>query len=401
MAREWNVSMPYSLCCASSKSARVLANSVRLRLGYSRRNRPTGVSVWFLPQANTSVASGNLREVSLYVSWLRITSSMDSSVRLGPRSSCYSRVRAVIPGARDTEGHEGMVIVKNVTALTGCAARNWISDNASTTGASLAFFCAFSIAPLLVIILTLAGCIVGASAAYAQIGAQLNALFCPATARVLLGAIQSSQNTEGLVSTLVSVVTLLIGATTVLSALETLLEQIWKSEALASSGLSGWIRTRLLSLGFILTLGFLLLVSLTISTGIATLQKHIGEAHTALVGVVGALDMLLSISLVSFLFALIYRYLPARRLAWKTVAVGGVLTAVLFDLGRWAVGLYLAHSTQPSAFGAAASFAALLLWLYYTSLIFLFGAEFTACLGGLREETEGRAQRFAEPRSAK
>ena len=328
---------------------------------------------------------------------------MDSSVRLGPRSSCYSysRVRAVIPGARDTEGHEGMVIVKNVTALTGCAARNWISDNASTTGASLAFFCAFSIAPLLVIILTLAGWIVGASAAYAQIGAQLNALFGPATARVLLGAIQSSQKTEGLVSTLVSVVTLLIGATTVLSALETLLEQIWKSEALASSGLRGWIRTRLLSLGFILTLGFLLLVSLTISTGIATLQKHIGEAHTALVGVVGALDVLLSISLVSFLFALIYRYLPARRLAWKTVAVGGVLTAVLFDLGRWAVGLYLAHSTQPSAFGAAASFAALLLWLYYTSLIFLFGAEFTACLGGLREETEARAQRFAEPRSAK
>jgi len=323
--------------------------------------------------------------------WFLIQSSLDSSVRLRPRNSCYSRVRAVIPEARDTEGHEGMVTAKNVTALAGCAARNWIADNASTTGAALAFFCAFSIAPLLVIILTLAGWIVGASAAYAQIGAQLNALLGPSTARVLLGAIQNSQKTEGLVSTLVSVVTLLIGATTVLSALETLLEQIWKSEALASSGLRGWIRTRLLSLGFILTLGFLLLVSLTISTGIATLQQHIGEAHTALVGVVGALDVLLSISLVSFLFALIYRYLPARRLPWKTVAVGGVLTAVLFDLGRWAVSLYIAHSTQPSAFGAAASFAALLLWVYYTSLIFLFGAEFTACLGGLREATEGRS----------
>jgi len=354
----------------------------------------------FLPQANTSAASGNSREVSLYVSWLRIIYGFERALG-GALSSCYSRVKAAIPGALDTEGHEGMVIVKNVAALAGCAARNWISDKASTTGASLAFFCAFSIAPLLVIILTLAGWIVGASAAYAQIGAQLNALFGPATARVLLDAIQSSQKTEGLASTLMSVVTLLIGATTVLSALETLLEQIWKSEAIAPSGLRGWIRTRLLSLGFILTLGFLLLVSLTISTGIATLQKHIGEAHAALVGVVGALDVLLSISLVSFLFALIYRYLPARRLAWKTVAVGGVLTAVLFDLGRWAVSLYLAHSTQPSAFGAAASFAALLLWLYYTSLIFLFGAEFTACLGGLREETEGREQRFAEPRSAK
>jgi membrane protein len=283
-----------------------------------------------------------------------------------------------------------MVTVKNVTAVAECAVRNWISDNASTTGASLAFFCAFSIAPLLVIILTLAGWIVGANAAYAQIGAQLNALFGPSTAKVLLGAIQSSQKTEGLLSTLVSVVTLLIGATTVLSALKTLLEQIWKSEALASSGWRGWIRTRFLSLGFILALGFLLLVSLTISTGISTLQKHIGEEHAALVGVVGTLDVLLSISLVSFLFALIYRYLPARRLPWKTVVVGGVLTAVLFDVGRWAVSLYLAHSTQPSAFGAAASFAALLLWLYYTSLIFLLGAEFTACLGGLRQETEGR-----------
>jgi membrane protein len=93
----------------------------------------------------------------------------------------------------------------------------------------------------------------------------------------------------------------------------------------------------------------------------------------------------LSILLVSFLFALIFRYMPARRLSWKTVSIGGVLTATLFDAGRWVVSLYLAHSTQPSAFGAAASFAALLLWLYYTSLIFLFGAEFTACLGGLRD----------------
>jgi uncharacterized BrkB/YihY/UPF0761 family membrane protein len=106
-------------------------------------------------------------------------------VRLRPGSSCYSRVRAVIPEVRDTEGHEGMVTIKNVTALTGCAARNWIADNASTTGASLAFFCAFSIAPLLVIILTLAGWIVGASAGCAQIGVQLNALFGPAHAFAL------------------------------------------------------------------------------------------------------------------------------------------------------------------------------------------------------------------------
>ncbi len=139
-------------------------------------------------------------------------------------------------------------------------------------------------------------------------------------------------------------------------------------------------------MGFILTLGFLLLVSLTVSTGISTLQQRIGARHAALVGAMGIVDVMLSILMVSVLFALIFRYMPSRRLPWKVVAIGGLLTAVFFDLGRWLVSLYLAHSTQPSAFGAAASFAALLLWLYYTSLIFLFGAEFTACLGGLREE---------------
>jgi membrane protein len=277
-------------------------------------------------------------------------------------------------------------VIKKTGAVVSCAARNWVADNASTTGASLAFFCAFSIAPLLVIVLTTAGWIVGATAAYSQIDAQLNGLFGPSTAKILLGAIKSSQQTQGIVATVVSVVTLLIGATTVLSALQTLLEQVWKSEALATVGVRGWIRTRFLSLGFILTLGFLLLVSLTISTGISTLQKHLGDQHSAAVWLIGALDLLVSISLVAFLFALIFRYMPARRLPWKDVAIGGVLTAVLFDVGRWAVGLYLSLSTQPSAFGAAASFATLLLWLYYTSLIFLFGAEFTSCLGGLRDE---------------
>lgn len=272
-----------------------------------------------------------------------------------------------------------------------CAARNWISDNASTTGASLAFFCAFSLAPLLVIVMTTAGWIVGATAAYSQIDAQLNGLFGPATAKILLDAIKSSQQSQGLLATVVSVVTLLIGATTVLSALETLLQQIWKSEALATVGLRGWIRTRFLSLGFILTIGFLLLVSLTISTGISSLQKRISGQHSVAVWAIGALDVVVSVSLVAFLFALIFRYMPARRLPWRDVILGGLLTAILYDVGRWAVGLYLAHSTQPSAFGAAASFATLLLWLYYTSLIFLFGAEFTSCLGGLPDQAKTSA----------
>ncbi len=273
-----------------------------------------------------------------------------------------------------------------LVVLAKCAARNWVSDNATTTGASLAFFSAFSIAPLLVIVLTTSGWIVGATTAYSQIGAQLSALFGPSVAKIFLEAINHSQQTQGLVATALSVVTLLIGATTVLSALQTLLQQIWKSEALSSAGIRAWIRSRFLSLGFILALGFLLLVSLTISTGLSMLRKHIGERYSAAVGMFGAFDVLLSIFLVALLFAFIFRYLPAKRLPWKSVAMGGFVTAILFDVGRWAVGVYLAHSTQPSAFGAAASFATLLLWLYYTSLIFLFGAEYTACLGGLRQD---------------
>jgi membrane protein len=278
-------------------------------------------------------------------------------------------------------------------ALISCAARDWSADNASNTGAALAFFCAFSLAPLLVILLTLAGWVVGATAAHAQVGAQLNSLFGPATARTLIEAMKNSQQGQGVVATSVSVITLAISATTVLAALNQALELIWKSTAATISGWRGWVRTRFLSFGFILALGFLLLVSLTISTGLAGLRKRMAAEHMALVGMIGILDTIISLLLVSALFALIFRYMPARRLPWKVVCAGGVLTAVLFDAGRWLIGLYLAQSTQPSAFGAAASFAALLLWLYYTAQIFLFGAEFTACLGGLRSD-EGASARL-------
>lgn len=143
-----------------------------------------------------------------------------------------------------------------------------------------------------------------------------------------------------------------------------------------------WLRARFLSLRFILTLGFLLLISWSISTGLAGVRKRIAAQHAVLVGGVDILDCLFSLLLVSLLFDLIFRYMPARQLPLRVVAIGGLLTAELFDARRWGIGLYLAHSTEPSAFGAAASFAALLQWLCYTAQIFLFSAEFTACLGG-------------------
>ena len=147
----------------------------------------------------------------------------------------------------------------------------------------------------------------------------------------------------------------------------------------------GWIRARILSFGLILAVGFLLLVSLSVSTALTALRGVIAKHFTGLVVLTAGLDFLISIGLVTGLIALIYRYMPARRLAWRPILLGALMTALLFNLGRWGISLYLSRATQPSTFGAAASFVALLLWLYYSAQIFLLGAEFTACLGKTRE----------------
>jgi membrane protein len=277
--------------------------------------------------------------------------------------------------------------------LIKCAVSHWSGDQAATIGAALAFYCAFSIAPLLVILLTTAGWIVGAEAAYGHLSTQLTALFGKSTANILLQAMRSSQNVDGHVATVVSVFTLLLGATTVFNALEAALEQIWGARELVPKGLRGWVRTRMLSFGLILAVGFLLLVSLSLSTALTALREAIGRRFTEFVVFAGVLDFVISVGLVTGLIALIYRYLPARRMEWRPILWGALVTALLFHLGRWGIAWYLGRSTQPSAFGAAASFAAMLLWLYYSAQIFLLGAEFTACFGGVRDPQPARGRK--------
>jgi membrane protein len=285
-------------------------------------------------------------------------------------------------------------MIHGMRKIVSCTMRRWIEDNASATGAALAFYCAFSLAPLLVIILTLAGWIVGETAAFDFVQTQLHLLFGGAMAGLVLEAVKNSQQAEGLAAAIVSIGTLLIGATSVFAALEAALDKILGGPARTHSGFRGWVRRRLLSLGFILALSFLLLVSLTVSTVIAGLRTWVTERYSSLLVTIGILDLAITIALMTTLFAVIYRYIPVRRLPWRLVAAGGLLTAVLFTIGKWGVGLYLAKSTVPTAFGAAASFAALLLWLYYTAQIFLLGAEFTACLGeggGTEREKNSRS----------
>ena len=262
---------------------------------------------------------------------------------------------------------------------------NWLGDQASSISAALAFYCAFSIAPLLVIVVSIMGWLVGSQAADAHIAAQMRMLFGPASADVVLQAMHSARQEQGIWATIVSVITLVIGATTVFSALESALQQIWGTSAKARGGWRGFLRTRVISFGFILAVGFLLLVSLTMTTALAGLRDWVGNRYEGLVAALGVADIVLSTALGTGLIALMYRYLPATRLDWRHVLLGAFVTTLLFQIGRWAIGLYLGRSTEPSSFGAAASFAALLLWLYYSAQIFLLGAEFTATIGGSRQ----------------
>ena len=263
-------------------------------------------------------------------------------------------------------------------------ADNWLSDQASSISAALAFYCAFSLAPLLVIAVVVIGWIVGAQAADAHIVSQLTALFGKQTSKMIADAMHAARETHGLVATLVSIGTLIVGATTIFSALESALEQIWGRHDSAPGGWRGFVRTRIISFGFVLAVGFLLLVSLTMSTAISGLRGWFANRYEVMVAVLGVIEFVVSTALGTGLIALIYRYLPAYRLEWRHVLRGALVTMLLFQVGRWAIGLYLGRATEPTSFGAAASFAALLLWLYYSAQIFLIGAEFTAVIGGSR-----------------
>ena len=264
-------------------------------------------------------------------------------------------------------------------------ANNWLSDQATSISAALAFYSAFSIAPLLVIAVAVIGWIVGAQSADTFIAQQLRLLFGTSTANMVVQAMHAAQKTQGIWATIVSIGTLIIGATTVFSALESALRQVWGTNVERKGGWRGFVRTRIVSFGFILAIGFLLLVSLTMTTALSGLRGWVGQRYEGVVAALGVLEFIVSTALGTGLIALMYRYLPAVRLAWRHVLTGALVTALLFHLGRWAIGLYLGRATQPTAFGAAASFAALLLWFYYSAQIFLFGAEFTAWLGQSRK----------------
>jgi membrane protein len=254
----------------------------------------------------------------------------------------------------------------------------WIKHNASSLGAALSFYTLFSIAPILVIAMAVAGSIFGPHVAETHVLDQMRALLGDAGANAVQSLL-SSAHQSGLkgVAAAVGVVTLLVGATSVFGELQNTLDYIWKSPEKGSVAWWRILRSRILSVGLILGVGFLLMVSLLISAALAALGAWFGAFMAQWKIVVPALDLILSLGLATVLFAMIYKYVPREEIAWGDVWIGGLVTACLFSVGKLLIGLYLGRSSLSSAYGAAGSIMVLLLWIYYSAQIFLLGAEFT------------------------
>jgi membrane protein len=257
------------------------------------------------------------------------------------------------------------------------AALAWIKDDASSMGAALAFYSAFSLAPLLLIVMAIAGLVYGPDVARGAVVKQFAELIGPVGAEAVGGLLKAASAAEtGGIATAVGVILLLVGATTVLVEIETDLDRIWEAPPREGNGLMSLLRGRLLSFGMILGIGFLLIISLVASSAIAAMSAH---WHASAFGATGLFiaDFALAVVIFTALFGMIYKWLPNVRIAWHDVWTGALTTAVLFNLGRIAIGAYLGRSATASAYAAAGSVLVLLLWLYYSAQIFLFGAEFT------------------------
>ena len=259
------------------------------------------------------------------------------------------------------------------------AVDGWIDDRASSMGAAIAYYTMFSLAPLLLIAISVAGMVFGHAAASSEVLVQLRALIGDAGATAVQTMLESAhQPAKSSVATVVGGVLLLIGATTVFGELQDALDRIWRAPARdKTAGLLRLVRTRLLSFGMIMAIGFLLMTSLVMSAAIAALGKMATSWPEGWELLANTLNFSISYALVVLMFALIYKIMPRAQIAWRDVWVGSMITAMLFNIGKLLIGLYIGKSGVTTVFGAAGSLAVLLLWVYYSAQIFLLGAEFT------------------------
>jgi membrane protein len=259
------------------------------------------------------------------------------------------------------------------------ALAGWWNDNVPHLGAALSYYTLFSLAPILIVAMSIAGLVFGAEAVRGEIVGQIDGLVgregAFAVQAMLEGAAKPSSSVP---ATIIGVITFFIGATGAFLELQTALNAIWRVKPKASASfLRSLAIDRLISFGLVVGVGFLLLTSLLISAGLAALDKYMGQAFPGVAVLWQAANVLVSLGVITLLFAMIYKMLPDVDLAWSDVWIGALVTAGLFTLGKFLIGLYLGTSGLASSYGAAGSVIVLLVWVYYSSQIVLLGAEFT------------------------
>ncbi|MBM2711011.1 YihY/virulence factor BrkB family protein [Mesorhizobium caraganae] len=267
--------------------------------------------------------------------------------------------------------------ITNLWDLVRESVVGFINDNALGHGAAMAFYAATSLAPIVLIVVAIAGLVFGHDAAQLALSAQISGLMGPESADLLQTALESaSSKLYRTWAAVIGLVTLLVAASGVFGEMQQSLNTIWRVEPQGNS-LSRLVRARAASLGLVASLGFLLLVSLIASAAISALGNLI-NAHLPFGTIIlSMINAVVSFALISLMFASIYKVLPDRRLEWRDVGIGAVVTAALFTLGKSLIGWYIGTSAIASSYGAAGGLLVILLWVYYSSEIFLFGAEFT------------------------
>ena len=269
--------------------------------------------------------------------------------------------------------------VKQWLKLLKESASSWSADYCPSMGAALSYYTLFSIAPLLLIVIAVAGLVFGADAARGEIFGQLRGLLGDEGAQAVEGLLQAADRPgAGIVSTIAGIAVLLLGATTVFNELQNALDRIWRAPArVKSSGIWNLLRTRLLSFGMVLGIAFLLMVSLLLSAAISALGKWWSGAFGSWELLLQLVNAAVGYAMTTLVFAMIYKLIPRVPVAWRDVWIGAAVTAALFTLGRTLIGLYIGKSGIASGFGAAGSVAIVFVWVYYSAQIFLLGAEFT------------------------
>lgn len=256
--------------------------------------------------------------------------------------------------------------------------KDFTEDNAFQLGAALSFYALLSLAPLLIVLIGAAGLALGEQEAREKAVSQVQTLVGEQGAEVTRTILQNASMPRGsIIAIVIGVVTLLVGATGVFVQLQSALDQIWDVEARPGLGIWGVIRTRLLSLLMLLLIGAVLLASLVVSAVLTTANTYLADRIPGLSTAWSAVNFVVSLLVTTLLFALIFKLLPDVQIRWKDVWIGALVTGFLFTIGKTLIGLYLGYSSVGSVYGAAGSLVALIVWVYYSSLIFFLGAEFT------------------------